>query len=193
MSLTPDIDINAYVSAALIILLSALCAMDTISSVSISLEGKAIWNLQSAPVDPLSVLIAKALAHIVLCLPVSIISSVIFIIVFKPSLLFSLLLIISPALMTVFQGFLGIWANLKFPKLDWDNETAVIKQSISVMVAMFCPIAVVAAPTAVYTAFGLSVITPEVFIMLFTLFVMLLIASMYIYFLKRGRKIFEQL
>ena len=58
--------------------------------------------------------------------------------------------VLLPALMCVFGALLGVVANLRFPKFDYINETAVVKNSASVVIAMFGSWAVLAAPAILY-------------------------------------------
>ena len=48
-------------------------------------------------------------------------------------------LIAVPAVMGVFSGTFGLAANLKFPKLTWDTEVSVVKQSASSGIGMLVP------------------------------------------------------
>ena len=56
----------------------------------------------------------------------------------------------NPVLMCLFGALLGVVTNLRFPKFDYINETAVIKNSLSVVIAMFGSWGVLAAPGVLF-------------------------------------------
>ena len=56
--------------------------------------------------------------------------------------------------MTGFLAAAELMVNLHFPKLDWDNDTVVIKQSASAMIACLGSILIVAAAAGLYVLTG---------------------------------------
>jgi ABC-2 type transport system permease protein len=59
-------------------------------------------------------------------------------------------LFLQPALFSVLTGFAGIGMNVLFPRLDWNSEIQVIKQSVSVLLSMLAGVAFAALPVLVY-------------------------------------------
>ena len=49
-----------------------------------------------------------------------------------------------PTLLAVLVAVSGVIINLYFPKMEWKNETQVVKQSLSSMVSMFMGVILVA-------------------------------------------------
>ncbi len=124
------------------ILLSILTAgqMTCTTGVSISLEGKSLWILKSIPADVREIFAAKLLINIVLILVPSLLSLIGFGIAFRFPLLYylgGLVLITAGAL---FISMLGLLINLRFPKLDYDREAVVIKQSLSAFLSVLVPL-----------------------------------------------------
>ena len=112
-------------------------AMTSISSSSISLEGKTINITKSLPVREESILNAKILMCMIIELPFLLVSDLIFIIFLKPKLVYALLIIILSFVIVFLNAVIGLIVNLKYPKLNATNDTEVVKQSISSMVSVF--------------------------------------------------------
>ncbi len=127
-----------------------LVSMTIISAPSISLEGKNLWIMQSAPVRGSDVLLAKAYAHMLVSVPVGLTVSVLLLFALPATVYEGAMLLLLPALMSVFMALLGVVVNLRWPRFDYVNETVVIKQSASVMITMFGGMGVVALPVLLY-------------------------------------------
>ncbi|MGI6173632.1 MAG: putative ABC transporter permease subunit [Christensenellales bacterium] len=123
-----------------LILTGAACvliATATISAPSISLEAKTLWILKSLPVPAWEVLDAKRKLHAALVLPctcIFVLSAGIAAKVSAGTIFLSLLCALAFALLT---GSMGLLLNLRFPYFTWTNETAAVKNSTSVALAMF--------------------------------------------------------
>ena len=111
--------------------------MSCTTAVSLSLEGKNLWVVESLPIERKTLLQSKMLFNLILVLPVSLICSVLFMIELKVSfiqmLLYFVVSVISVSLSTVW----GSWINLHFPNYAWENEVEVIKQGLSSMLGIF--------------------------------------------------------
>ena len=125
------------VSLLLATLLCGLASMNIVAAPSVSLEGKTLWLMQSLPVTPWQVLRAKLLLQIIvtavplaLCIVCGAATYA-----FPPAeILMAALLALSYVLMkALFDLFLGV----KNPIMTWTNEILPIKQSASVMIALF--------------------------------------------------------
>jgi len=116
---------------------STLASMIDISAPSVSLEGKSIWVLQTMPVDPADVLMAKfnfcyriqGACAIVMGLVMSNVLGL------ESSELTAVLFY--AITFTFFSSMLGVWANLKRPNVSWTNEIVPIKQGASVAITLF--------------------------------------------------------
>lgn len=105
--------------------------------VSISLEGKTLWLLKEAPVPPRTLFGAKVLLSLLLsCLSGALGALIIGIGMEMPAAELCAL----TALCVCFGCFLpvfGLTANLLLPRMDWENELLVIKQSASSFAGIF--------------------------------------------------------
>lgn len=121
---------------------------------SISLEGKTLWVLRSLPVEPVEVFKAKEGMHLIM----NIIPAEIFTVCIGAVLGESIAQLIASMLFAAAYPFLsgafGLMINLLKPSFDWTNETTPIKQSVSVVAAIFGGWAVMVAFGA--AAYGLN-------------------------------------
>lgn len=114
-----------------------MAATGTVTAPSISLEGKAVWLLQSLPVSCWQVLRAKLRLHMLLTgIPALLFAAVLCWVLAAGALVSTLTLAFS-VLIVLLLGAVGLAANLKLPNLNWTNETVAVKQSASVMVTLF--------------------------------------------------------
>ena len=124
---------------------AAILATVCTTAVSISLEGKTIWILKSAPLPPRLLFGAKAAFNLTLSVPCALISA----------LLLSVAVQVSPSVavcvtlfwlgVCAFVAVGGLWINLLFPKLDAVNDVYVVKQSMSAFCGIFGGMAAIGA------------------------------------------------
>jgi ABC-2 type transport system permease protein len=130
-----------------------MIGMTTVSASSISMEGKNIWILKVHPISPRSIFLAKAGFNILLIAPVSLIACVILKFTMELSILRTLIIMIICVLVSIFTGLSGLLINLWFPKMEWQNDVAVVKQSVSVLLSIL-PAMIV--PTIIFVPIILS-------------------------------------
>ena len=115
----------------------AMCAsLNTTSASSVSLEGKGLWIIKSMPIDGRDVLGAKLITHIIVTFVPMLIASVIAVISAGGFGLELPFIIAIPLLTSLLFGLLGLVLNVALPKLEYTNDTQVIKQSMAVMFTM---------------------------------------------------------
>ena len=122
-----------------IILFGFICftsLMSSITSSMISLEGKSFSILKSLPVKPITIILCKILTAIIIMIPIILIGDLIIFIRFKLSILEIFIILITSIILPLVAETLGIIINIKYPKMDAENDTEVVKQSISSMVAV---------------------------------------------------------
>jgi ABC-2 type transport system permease protein len=116
----------------------AMGLMGCSTSISVSIEGKSFYYKKSLPIKFEVQMLAKILINMLLSIP-----SLIFMLTTFPimiylnfyisDILLLVLLIISTG---VLVSTMGLFINLMFIKLDWINEMVVVKQSMSVFLAV---------------------------------------------------------
>lgn len=105
--------------------------MCSITSSSISLEGRTINITRSLPISIKDIFISKIIYPYIIELPFIFVSEIIFFIRFKIGIMGILLIVIMSILSIALSGIIGLIINLKYPKLTAKNDTEVIKQSMS--------------------------------------------------------------
>lgn len=119
---------------------AALCflsSMVIISAPSVSLEGKHVWIAQSMPIAPEMPLFAKVYTHVLITTPFFFLASLLATVAIRPDFLSGVGLFLLPFFCNVFCAYLGVTFNILFPRLDWINETAAVKQGAAVVLTMF--------------------------------------------------------
>ena len=143
-------DISGFVMPIACVLECFTLSMTIVSAPSISLEAKNLWLLQSAPIRAGDVLMSKVLMHLIVAVSASVVSSLVLVLALPMSAVDAVLLFIVPLVLCLFMALLGVVVNLHWPRLDYTNETVVIKQSASVMITMFSGMGVVLLPALLY-------------------------------------------
>lgn len=165
-------------------------SLGLISCVSVSVEGKQFWILKTSPINIKLIFLSKAMLNFLIIEPAILIGSLIAFISLKLTIIQFVFMLVIPTLFCLINSFGGVFINILFPKLDWDNEVTVVKQSLSVLVDMLFGALICAIPLILFFAFKLSILT----VALITLGVYLLILFVAILLLfTKGKKLFEKL
>lgn len=163
--------------------------MTSITSSMISLEGKNIEITKSLPVSCKKILLAKILTSNIISIPVIIICDIIFFISFKIKILDILLIMSASIIFPTFSAILGLIINLKYPKLDANSDTEIVKQSMSSFIAIFSGVFLGMATTGI-TLIGRS---NNNLIIIELLIYAILDVLLWQYIAKVGTKKFEKL
>lgn len=136
MSYAPGVDLSGYMMPVACAMECFMLSMCLVSAPSVSLEGKNLWLLQSIPIAAGDILMGKAYAHMAICLPASVVSSLMFMLALPMSAAEAIAMLVLPAALVCLMAMLGVAINLRFPRFDFVNDTAVVKSSMSTMLAM---------------------------------------------------------
>ncbi len=169
-----------------------ISSMDGVTAPSVSLEGKSIAILQSLPVEGYKPLFAKVFFHVLFNTPMAIICGVIAAIMLKVSALGYIAFILMPIATNFLFGALGLIFNLLKPMLDWDNETVVIKQSISVLFLMLAVFVIFGALVGLNFAATL-IVSGEIYLLICTLSLAAGAVCAFAWIKKFGVRIWENL
>ena len=120
------------------------------SSVSISMEGGKFQNLKSLPITYNQVVWSKIIFNLILNLPASLISIILFACFVPVGLPLALVMIIYQFVAVLSYSTLGILMNLKFPRLKWTNETQAVKQGASLVITMLVDMVVSIIPMVLF-------------------------------------------
>ncbi|MBQ7369061.1 MAG: hypothetical protein IJW60_05090 [Clostridia bacterium] len=125
------------VAVIVAVVLSFIAASNMITASSVSLEGENLWILKSSPVKTEDVFAAKLLLQITLtCIPATIAVITVCALLQIP-LLSSVLVCLCVNAVACLCAVVGLISNLKLPNLTWTSEISAVKNSLSVVVAMF--------------------------------------------------------
>ena len=127
--ITSQMPVAMNIKAALPMLLAAVMAMMNAVCISVSMEGKEWWILKTLPVASETILNRKLLFNLLLIAPFFVVAQICVISAWKPRGIDAVVAILLSGLLVVFSCVFGLWINLLFPKLDWENETVAVKQS----------------------------------------------------------------
>ena len=172
-----------------------LCFMITsnvITASSISLEGETLWILRSSPLEPQQIFDAKTAFHLLVSIPPAWIAGIELCALFRISAHTCICILLTLSVLSFFCAKFGLFINLKFPNLHWTNELAAVKQSVSVLLAMFLGWAVCALVIGGWFWFGKR-LGVEVFLLLCTLLFAVAGVVLQIWERGKGKAIFESL
>lgn len=169
------------------------CAlMSNIAAPSLSLEGKNLWILKAHPIPPKEIYRAKIACNLIVCLPCVVVSGAVLAFVLPLSAIEKVLVIVLPSVITFFTAVFGMAMNIVFPRFDWVNETMVVKQSASVMVAVLGGMAIGAVPAILFIP-AHSVMPVELYLILCTAAFAVATAAIYAWITTSGVKRFENM
>ena len=135
-SLTTNI-ISKYIPLVLLGMIAFAALTSSTTSSMVSLEGKSFNILKSLPIKPQKVLYAKIFTGLLLMVPIIIIGDIIVFCNFDFNIMQMVLLLLLSFTLPLISTQLGIFFNVLYPHMDFDNDTEVVKQSMSVMIAIF--------------------------------------------------------
>ena len=190
--ITLPIDLNLYLPAIYYILITTVCSITQITASSISLEGKTINIVKSLPIKEKNIFKSKILMSIIIQLPLITIASVLFILKFRLGLGYSLLILGAAIMCTFFMSCLGLIINLKYPKMNANNDTEIVKQSMSVMLATLLGLIFVgmSVGTIIYLSIYMSI---KLALFFHLLLVAILGALSYIILVKKGASYYKKI
>ena len=134
--------IKSFIPLVLFGLITSASFLSAITCSMISLEGKTFNLLKSLPVRPFTIIFSKVLTAVLIMVPFMIIGDIIVFLKFKFNILEIIILLAASIVLPLASETFGIIVNLKYPKMDAQNDTEVVKQSMSSFVAVFSGIAI---------------------------------------------------
>lgn len=161
-----------------------------ISGVSVSLEGKNFWILKSSPVNENTVFLSKALLQVIFTVPAVILGASVLAIFVPLNFVNYLIVLLVPLCFALLLAFAGVFVNLCLPKFDYDDESKVVKQSLSTFVMMLGGMLLAVLPIIAYSYLPLTIMQIA---LIFGLFYLLLLVVFVVLLFTVGKKIFRKL
>ena len=167
------------------VLLFFFLMLTSITSSSISLEGKTINITKTLPVDYKILFKAKIINCYIIEMPLTIISTLIYFIRYKISILYLLELIILIFISILLCAVIGLIINLKYTKLNASNDTEVVKQSMSSVISILISFGIFI--LSILGIFHFKDMLNFNTLILIHLFILLIISTiLYYYLMKKG-------
>lgn len=135
-----------YVHRMAPLMVSAFMALSSTTACAISLEGKSLWIVKSAPVTAMTLFLAKMAVNLTVTLPAVLINGLLLMGALRTGFADGLLLLTLPGFYAVFITLAGLVVNLHFPFLDWMTETQAVKQSAATLITLLIGMGSVAGP-----------------------------------------------
>ncbi len=170
----------------------AIISMTNTTCVSISLEGNTFWVLKGSPVPTKIIFSAKAALNLIICWVGTIVSVPLLGIAFSLPVLSTISLLLVGLAMGIFVAQFGLMANLKFPKMNGENDTIIVKQSASAFCGIFGGMLLTALLAGAFYLLS-SHLEIEQFLFLASAFLFLLALAIHRWLLTRGAEIFKTL
>lgn len=126
---------NVLILVAMFVIL-LFGSLNAMTAPLVSLEGKNIWLLHSLPIKSKDILMSKLVMSIIFNLPFMLFADIALCIVFKLKAWAVILLLLTSIIYVIFAGALGLYLDLRHPKMNWINEVSVIKTSIPALLFM---------------------------------------------------------
>ena len=176
---------------ALLAASAAFMALSAITAPSISLEGKSINILQSLPIPAAKIFVGKIAVQLTVTIPAIVFSWILTTIVVGLGIWESLLLLLLPLSYTLLNGVAGLIINLYFPKLEWQSEVTVVKQSMSAFLGVMFGMAAYGIPVIIFI--NLQPLPLLVYASVVTVIIFLLTSLGYYWLIAKGTKLFDAL
>ena len=184
--------ITKNTSILILFLIAFTGFMTSITSSVISLEGRTINILKSLPIKAKTILMSKIYACMVLTTPIMIIGDLLLFIKLKTNIIEAILLLLLSVIIPLVSHFIGLIVNLKYPKLDAENSTEVVKQSassfISVMIGMILVILFIIALIRL-----IKIFSPLLILILSLIVFTIIDILLYVYLINKGTKDYQNL
>lgn len=119
------------------------------TSPSVSLEGKTLWVMRSMPVTAWRFLSAKLLMHNIIAQPCILFSIVAISVALRINVTDAVLAWVAGAMFTVLMSEAGLLSDLRWPMLEWENETIPVKQNTATLVTMLIGFSLIIVPVLI--------------------------------------------
>ena len=142
-----------------------LCAtISPTTACAISMEGKQSWITKTLPVPAKDWLNAKLLMNLLLVGPALLIAITLLSIAYRSMLnaVDVLGIVLMPIAAMLFTTVFGLYVNAAMPRLDWETDTEVVKQSGAVLILVLVGLGLTAASVLPALLSGLRWLTPVI-------------------------------
>ena len=174
-----------------VLLLTLIASTIVTTSSAISLEGKYFWILKVNPIKEKYIFSSKIFVNITIGIIPIILSGVLA----SLAIGFEYLpfLIIIPFLMLCFSAIMGLFINIKYPKLDWNDESEPIKKGVATLLGFF----VGSIPSIIffilYITVFIKIINPYIYLAIICGIELILVFVAFELLNTKGKKLFKNI
>ena len=138
------------------LVIAGMLAFTFPSASSLSLEGKNLWIIQTAPVKMLDIIFSKISVTLFLHLIGYVCAIVAVFLRFSLSVEQVIAVLLIPLAYSIFTAILGFALDYRFANYSWDNEVVPIKQNLQVGLTMLVSLFMVGLPILLSTILSMS-------------------------------------
>lgn len=164
----------------IVILMAFSVIMTMTPAVSLSLEGKKLWILKSLPIPAHKTMFAKILMNIVITIPVVVIGTILFGFSSNISIWNQVSMIVLFVSLNVLTSMMYSIINMLVPKFDFTSDTEVVKQSLSVILAILIGFSILVIDGLLYAFVFIDFNTVSQWLLLSLLHVVLIVPCWYV-------------
>lgn len=173
------------------VILSFCIVLTFTTACSISLEGKNLWILKSAPLTAMTIFYSKIAMNLTITLPAIFLNGLILWYGLKLSVVELAIVLFMPTSYAFFTAIGGLIINLLLPNLNWTTEVTVIKQSAATLVSSLLGMFVAALPIILFYFF--EEINPQMILVGVSIVILVLSLVLYQFLIIRGEKLLNSL
>lgn len=134
-------NLGQFIEPFLPVIICFFSGMTSLTSNSISMEGKNLWIIQSSPINYRQYFGAKLVLNQIVMGGCALVAGIVGCFAAEGNAALILSLIVVPQGYVFFVGVLGLIINLRYPKVDWTTEQSAVKNSASTFFSMLAGIA----------------------------------------------------
>jgi len=188
----PNMILDNQLPIIIFILICFASFMTSITNSVISLEGKNINILKSLPISVKDILMSKIYAALTITTIPILFGDIIMFIRFRLSIIEMIVLVILSILIPLISHFIGLIINLKYPKLDYENSSEVVKQSTSSFLSVISGMLLFIISIFAFVHL-IDFLTPILLLLIFLVAYSLIDIILYIYLIKVSINDFNEL
>lgn len=136
--------------------IASFLIMSCTTSSSISLEGNNLWILQSSPVSTRKIINSKIAVNVLIHFVGYVLAVMMILLKTKLNLLQMSFVLIVPICYSLFISVVGLYLNMRYMKLKWNDEISVVKHSTAVILTNLIAILMIAVPVIMMIFLHLS-------------------------------------
>ena len=184
--LLKELSMTQYVSIMLTGILIFCATISPTTSCAISMEGKEIWIAKTLPVSAKLWIRAKLLMNLLLTGPSLLLAIVLLTVSYRSVMTPADMIgtVLTPIAALLFTTVFGLYVNAQMPRLDWKNDTEVVKQSGAVLVMVLTGLGLVAVSVLPALLSGIRWLMPVI-----AAGVLCAAAAVYVYLMNHAEQI----